>query len=106
MFASQLAGQLQSSLDVAYRIERELGGGAMARVFLATDSNLDRQVAVKVLSPETTEEMTRSWGAVPHNGRQVPRWAPVRAAARLHDAPVRPAKLHRSRRRTRLSFIL
>jgi serine/threonine-protein kinase len=32
-----------------YRVERELGGGAMAKVFLAHDEELDRRVAVKVL---------------------------------------------------------
>ncbi|HJU69317.1 MAG TPA: serine/threonine-protein kinase, partial [Gemmatimonadaceae bacterium] len=53
----QLRDQLQSSLG-AYTIERELGGGGMARVFVATDPALGRQVVVKVLSPETAEGMS------------------------------------------------
>jgi serine/threonine-protein kinase len=34
-----------------YTIERELGGGGMARVFLAHETALGRRVVVKVLSP-------------------------------------------------------
>jgi serine/threonine protein kinase len=44
--------QLQSALGAAYDIERELGGGGMSRVFLATDARLGRRVVVKVLSPD------------------------------------------------------
>ena len=39
-------------LGAAYRIERELGGGGMSRVFLAEEVRLGRQVVVKVLPPE------------------------------------------------------
>src|SRR3989441_752841 len=46
-----LAG-LQSALGDAYRIERELGGGGMSRVFLAQETALKRQVVIKVLPPE------------------------------------------------------
>ena len=35
-----------------YRIERELGRGGMATVYLAHDLALDRKVAIKVMSPE------------------------------------------------------
>src|SRR4029077_10834066 len=47
-----LQSQLQSSLGNAYRIERELGGGGMSGVFLATDDRLRRRVVIKVLPPE------------------------------------------------------
>jgi len=47
--------QLRTALGAAYRIERELGGGGMARVFVAEDLALGRQVAVKVLPPETAD---------------------------------------------------
>ncbi|HVE79997.1 MAG TPA: serine/threonine-protein kinase, partial [Gemmatimonadaceae bacterium] len=53
-----LRDRLQSSLGAAYTLERELGGGGMARVFVATDPALGRQVVVKVLSPETAEGMS------------------------------------------------
>jgi tetratricopeptide (TPR) repeat protein len=47
-----LRDRLQSALGDAYRIERELGGGGMSRVFLAEEVRLGRQVVVKVLPPE------------------------------------------------------
>jgi serine/threonine protein kinase len=43
--------RLQTTLTDAYRVERELGGGGMSRVFLAEERALCRQVVVKVLSP-------------------------------------------------------
>jgi len=49
---SELATRLQASLGSSYTIERELGGGGMARVFVVFDNRLDRRVVVKVLSPE------------------------------------------------------
>ncbi len=47
-----LLPRLQRSLGDALRIERELGGGGMSRVFLATETALERQVVVKVLDLE------------------------------------------------------
>ncbi|MDZ4675176.1 MAG: serine/threonine-protein kinase, partial [Gemmatimonadota bacterium] len=44
--------RLASALADRYRIERELGQGGMATVYLAHDLKHDRQVAVKVLRPE------------------------------------------------------
>jgi len=44
--------RLSSALADRYRIERELGQGGMATVYLAQDLKHDRQVAVKVLRPE------------------------------------------------------
>jgi len=44
--------QLQASLGSAYRLERELGGGGMSRVFLAHEAELGRRVVIKVLTPE------------------------------------------------------
>src|SRR2546425_326320 len=49
---SDLQARLQAALGDAYRIERELGGGGMSRVFLAQERELRRQVVVKVLPPE------------------------------------------------------
>jgi eukaryotic-like serine/threonine-protein kinase len=44
--------QLQQALGDAFVIERELGGGGMSRVFLATEQRLKRRVVVKLLPPE------------------------------------------------------
>jgi serine/threonine-protein kinase len=44
--------RLQDALADRYRIERELGAGGMATVYLAQDLKHDRQVALKVLKPE------------------------------------------------------
>jgi tetratricopeptide (TPR) repeat protein len=49
---SDLSTRLQSALGDGYRIDRELGGGGMSRVFLATELRLGRSVVVKVLPPE------------------------------------------------------
>lgn len=43
---------LKTLLGDRYRLERELGGGGMSRVFLATELGLKRDVVVKVLPPE------------------------------------------------------
>ena len=44
--------RLSSALADRYRIERELGAGGMATVYLAHDLKHDRKVALKVLRPE------------------------------------------------------
>jgi serine/threonine protein kinase len=49
---TDLRTQLQSTFGDAYTIERELGGGGMSRVFVATEHALGRTVVVKVLPSE------------------------------------------------------
>jgi tetratricopeptide (TPR) repeat protein len=44
--------RLNASLGDRYTVERELGRGGMASVWLARDHRLDRLVAIKVLHPE------------------------------------------------------
>ena len=46
------AAALAAALADRYRIERELGAGGMATVYLAQDLKHDRKVAIKVLKPE------------------------------------------------------
>ncbi len=46
------AARLGIALAGRYRIERELGAGGMATVYLAHDLKHERKVAVKVLKPE------------------------------------------------------
>ena len=50
--AGELLTQLQKALGKSYRVERELGGAGMSRIFLARDVELDRQIVVKVLPPD------------------------------------------------------
>lgn len=52
--------RLKLSLSNAYDIERELGGGGMSRVFVATDRILGRKIVIKLLSPELIESVNRA----------------------------------------------
>ncbi|HEX2602095.1 MAG TPA: hypothetical protein VHL32_08270, partial [Gemmatimonadaceae bacterium] len=49
---SDLTPRLAAALGAAYTITRELGAGGMARVFVARENALDREVVVKVLGPD------------------------------------------------------
>ncbi len=44
--------RLNAALEGRYAIERELGEGGMARVYVADDIKHERKVALKVLKPE------------------------------------------------------
>ena len=48
----RFAGHIAQSLAGRYRIDRELGRGGMATVFLAEDLKHGRKVAIKVLGPD------------------------------------------------------
>ena len=48
----ELIEKLAAALGDRYRIERELGRGGMAVVFLAHDQKHHRRVAIKLLKPE------------------------------------------------------
>jgi hypothetical protein len=50
---------LQEALGTNYQLERELTGGGMSRVFVATDRSLGRKVVVKVLPPELAAGVNR-----------------------------------------------
>jgi len=49
---TDLQAQLQEGLSDRYVLERELGRGGMATVYLARDLKHDRPIALKVLHPE------------------------------------------------------
>ena len=54
---SEILTALQAALSDRYAIQRELGRGGMATVFLATDLKHDREVAIKVLHPELSANL-------------------------------------------------
>lgn len=78
----ELRDQLQASLGDAYRLDRELGGGGMSRVFVAQEGALDRRVVVKVLPPELTGSLS-----IERFQRE------IRLAARVHHPHIVPVLL-------------
>ena len=55
---AELLQQVQRALGDAFRIENELSGGGMSRLFVALESSLNRRVVVKVLPPEWASEVS------------------------------------------------
>jgi serine/threonine-protein kinase len=53
-----LREQLQSSLGNTYSLTRELRGGGMSHVFVASDTALERDVVVKVLPAEAAAALS------------------------------------------------
>jgi serine/threonine protein kinase len=56
---TDFADHLQTALGTNYQLERELSGGGMSRVFVATERSLGRKVVVKVLPPELAAGVNR-----------------------------------------------
>src|SRR5262249_14735887 len=50
-----LRTRLQSTLGRKFRIIRELTGGGVARIFLAEDTELEREVVIKGLAPHLVD---------------------------------------------------
>ena len=50
--------QLQAALGGTHTVDRELGGGGMSHVFLATERRFGRSVVVKVLPPDVTGSLS------------------------------------------------
>ena len=51
--------RLAAALAATYRIDDELVGGGMSRVFSATEQALGRKVVIKVLPPELSAGVNR-----------------------------------------------
>jgi len=79
MTPPRLRDDLQRALGQTYSIERELGGGGMSHVFLATETSLGRQVVIKTLATELLEGMSADRFA-----------REVQVAARLQQANIVP----------------
>jgi serine/threonine-protein kinase len=75
----ELIEHLSTALASRYKIQRELGQGGMAKVFLAHDLKYDREVAVKVLRPDLAADI----GAVRFLHE-------IQIAARLHHPHILP----------------
>ena len=64
--SAELAGlqsRLQRIVEGKYKIERMVGKGGMGAVFLAQDLTLDREVAIKVLPPDISQDPKVSSGS-------------------------------------------
>ncbi|MEP6619061.1 MAG: serine/threonine-protein kinase [bacterium] len=55
----QFDADIRAALESSYALERELLGGGMSRVFLATERSLNRRVVIKVLPPELAAGVNR-----------------------------------------------
>lgn len=55
--ADAFLATLQAALDGEYIVERELTAGGQSRLFLASDTELPRQVVIKLLPPELAGEV-------------------------------------------------
>ncbi len=76
---ADLRSRVEQSLSGTYTLERELGGGGMSRVFVATEDRLGRRVVVKVVSTELAAAIS-----VPRFERE------IRVAASLQQANIVP----------------
>ncbi len=56
---SDIIDILRARLAPSYDVEREIGAGGMARVFLAVEQHPHRRVAIKVLDPELSTRLLR-----------------------------------------------
>src|SRR6266705_1068290 len=58
-FMFDVLDSLRATLAPRYDVEREIGAGGMARVYLAVEQHPHRRVAIKVLDPEVSTRLLR-----------------------------------------------
>ena len=90
---NEITSPLSTALADRYRIERELGAGGMATVYLAHVLKHDRRVALKVLHPDSAHTLGRSEAA--HEERLMLTIKAWPALASLHDESRYRAIVHR-----------
>ena len=66
---TEITSKLSTALADHYKIERHLGEGGMATVYLAEDLKHKRKVAVKVLRPELAAVLESSRAADDHGSQ-------------------------------------
>ncbi len=76
--AAELLRMLRQEVGPEFEVERQLGVGGMAVVYLATEVNLGRNVAIKLLPPD----LTFGTGAIERFKREARTAATLRAAGR------------------------
>src|SRR2546430_17614157 len=77
---------LRASLAPRYDVEREIGAGGMARVFLAGEEHPHRRVAIKGLDPEGSTRLLRERvirEADPSPNRRHPHPVPIFSAGEV-----------------------
>ncbi|MGH7560263.1 MAG: hypothetical protein ACRENB_04500 [Gemmatimonadales bacterium] len=84
---SEISTRLTTALADRYRLERELGQGGMATVYLAQDLRHRRNVAIKVLHPELSR---RSWSVPMGRSSSSPdgAWVGFLASGQLRRVPI------------------
>jgi eukaryotic-like serine/threonine-protein kinase len=55
---TDVSARLHATLGGLYTIDRELGGGGMSRVFVATENSLGRAVVIKIIAPDLLEGLS------------------------------------------------
>jgi serine/threonine protein kinase len=74
---TEAASRLTAALADRYRLERELGAGGVATLYLAEDLKHRRKVAVKVLRPELALALAAALLPSPKRARHVTRQAGI-----------------------------
>ncbi len=101
---SDQVARLNAALEGRYAIERELGEGGMATVYLADDIKHERKVALKVLKPELAAVVgaerflaeIKTTANLPHRAEELRDRFVARLdhAARDHTSPLAPNRRH------------